>query len=769
MYPGIFLISAATLLFEIALTRIFSVLFFHHFAFLIISTALFGFGLSGIVLFFFKERIRDLRITLTATAILFAISIVVCYQIILLVPYQFKDISENPRQIVRLVLYYALLIVPFFFSGGVIGLILSSFTEKAGRLYCADLIGAAVGCISVLWLVPVLGGSGTIIASSFLASASAIAFWPASKIWRIGSIVVAVAALSLVPQAERYFALPMSQIFLEKHGRFLKAPDRKIEYSAWSPVSRLDVLTTAPSKLLYLDGGSNVSFLVPFRGEVGNMLPRPSFRTVPYMIAPRLTACIIGPGGGEDVLNALSFGVKKVVAVEMDPLIVNIVQGKYSRFLGDIFHHPYVNLVNDEGRSFLRRSDDQYDIIQTVHNCSPMALATGAFNLSESYLFTTEAFREYWDRLNPGGMLAISRAGILRAAPIASVVLQEKGIQDPENYVILTSRRGGGDTGFYLKKGRISSTDLKNLAESQKVTRTYTLYAPSPEHQTEQNIYYKLLVPRLRDSFIREADVVLSPPTDNWPFFDHYQPLGSLKTKTSVAPNEIGKAIAFHNMGDLALYALLAEAAVLSLLFIVLPLFRLKRKNRNVPAVPILLYFSAIGAGFILIEISLFQKHILFMGQPVYSITSVLFSLLLSAGAGSLVFQQNFREGAEKKWLLRIFGALSLLVLLEVFVTPRLLNAFLGLSMLQRFVISGISIAPLGFVLGMPFPFALGIVGKKFPDVVPWGWGLNAYMTVVGSILCVILALTFGFMMNFFVALAIYALGFSAFILRVLR
>lgn len=769
MYPGIFLVSAATLLFEISLTRIFSVLFFHHFAFLIISTALFGFGFSGIVLFFFRDRVHDLRKALTIGTLLFAVSIVLCYQIILLVPYQFKDVAENPRHIVRLVLYYALLIVPFFFSGSVIGLILSTLTEKSGKLYCADLIGAALGCISVLWLVPAIGGSGAIVASAFLAAASGLAFWPASRAIKASAIIVSMLCLLLIPRAEQYFALPMSQIFLEKHGKFLGAPNRKIEYSAWSPVSRLDVLTTAPSRLLYLDGGSNVSFLVPFRGRVENMSPRHSFRTVPYMIAPRLTACIIGPGGGEDVLNALSFGVKKVVAVEMDPLIVNIVQGKYSRFLGDIFHHPYVQLVNDEGRSFLRRSEDQYDIIQTVHNCSPMALATGAFNLSESYLFTKEAFREYWDRLNPGGMLAISRAGILRAAPIASVVLQEKGIQDPENYVIVTSRRAGGDTGFYLKKGRITVEDLKNLASSQKVTRTYTVYAPSAEYQTEQNVYYKLLVPRLRDSFIKEADVVLEPPTDNWPFFDHYQPLGSLQTKTTVLPEEIGSAIAFHNMGDLALYTLLGEAALFSFLFIVLPVFRLKRNNPRTLAMPVLLYFSAIGAGFILIEISLFQKHILFMGQPVYSITSVLFSLLISAGAGSLVFQQWFREGKERKWLLWIFVALMILVFVEMFLTPRLLDRFLGLSMPQRFVISGLTIAPLGFVMGMPFPFALRVIGKRYPEAIPWGWALNAYMTVVGSILCVILALTIGFQMNFLVALAIYAIGFTSFFLRILR
>ena len=763
MYLGIFLISAATLLFEISLTRVFSVFFFHHFAFLIISTALFGFGLSGIFLFFFHKRIANLKNSLSLGALLFAFTILICYQIILFLPHQFKDIAENPRQIVRLVLYYAILIIPFFFSGCVIGLILSSFTEKAGRFYCADLIGAALGCISVLWLVPALGGSGAILASAFLAACSAPAFWPSSKVIKLASFVFAGVTLLLIPGAEKHFALPMSQIFQEKHGTFYQAPSRKIEYSAWSPVSRLDVLTTAPTKLIYLDGGSNVSFLLPFRGRWEEIQPRVNNRTVPFLIAPRKFACIIGPGGGEDVLNAISFGLDRIVAVEMDPLMVKIVRERYREFLGDTFQQPSVELVNDEGRSFLRRTKDQFDIIQTVHNCSPMALATGAFNLSESYLFTMEAFQEYWDRLKPGGMLAINRGGILRAAPLASVILQKNGIPDPENYVMVTLRRGG-DTGFYLKKGRITETEIQNLREYQKGTRVQLIYAPAAEFKTEKNVYYKLLAPHLRDHFIAKADIVLSPPTDNWPFFDHYQRLGSFQASTSILPDELNSALRFHNMGDLALYTLLGEAAVLSFLFIVLPLFRLKKIKSVISPIPILLYFSAIGAGFILIEISLFQKHILFMGQPVYSITSVLFSLLISAGAGSLFLQRWFVEGRERIWLLRIVVALSVLVAVEMFLTPRLLNAFLGFSMIQRFVISGLTIVPLGFVLGMPFPLALRIVGKRFPEAIPWGWGLNAYMTVVGSILCVLFALTFGFRMNFLIALAIYWVGFLSFL-----
>jgi len=201
--------------------------------------------------------------------------------------------------------------------------------------------------------------------------------------------------------------------------------------------------------------------------------------------------------------------------------------------------------------------------------------------------------------------------------------------------------------------------------------------------------------------------------------------------------------------------------------FIVLPLIRLRKK---VPfsTGSLLLYFSALGAGFIMVEISLFQKHILFLGQPVTSISAVLFALLLSAGAGSQLLQNKFRSGRERQWILRIGLALGVLLILEAFAAPLLLDLLLGAGKVARFAISGIVIAPLGLALGMPFPLGIRILGERSPGLIPWAWGLNAYMTVVGSILSVILALLLGFRANFLIALLLYLAGFVA-LLRALR
>lgn len=761
---GIFLIAASTLLLEISLSRIFSVLFFHHFAFLIISTALFGFGFSGVYLFFRKPSAEKLDRYLGVAAILFGLTTLIIYRILLVMPSQSEELMQRPELIVRLLLNYALLAIPFYFSGYVVSAILSTFSEISGKLYAYDLIGAALGCLSVLWLIPAVGGSGAVVLASLIAAVSAMIFAGRNKIVLLCAASFAIGCLLLIPQAEKLFPFPIRGIVESKYpGRQVRT--EKPEYSSWSPISRIDVYpTNSANKIMLLDGGSNVSLMTPFNGDLTSLQPRYNWRVVPFVISHRSTACIIGPGGGEDVLNALSFRTESIDAVEMDPLIVKLVQGRYRNFIGDVFNQPGVNTVNDEGRSFLRRSQKQYDLIQQVHNISPIAIASGALNLSESYLLTKEAFQEYWDHLKPDGMLAINRWGVVRAASIASQILEANRVHDPENYALVTSRqKSGTDISFYLKKGKINAKDLTHLSESLNALGIRIDYAPHPDYQTNRNVYYRLLSIASRDAFIKQADIDLSAPTDDRPFFDHIQKLGSFQQSSSVVPNELNRVLRFLNRGDMALFTLLGEAAVLSSLFILLPVFRFGKHSSAISRWSVLAYFSALGFGFILIEISLIQKHILFLGQPVYSISSVLFSVLLSAGIGSYLFQRYFRDGNERLWLALIPILLGTLLLLELLIMPFVFHLFLGSSKVIRFCISALLIAPLGIFLGMPFPLGIRILGKRTPEIIPWGWALNAYATVIGSILSVMFAILLGFRMNFAIAFLVYTIGFIFF------
>ena len=264
-------------------------------------------------------------------------------------------------------------------------------------------------------------------------------------------------------------------------------------------------------------------------------------------------------------------------------------------------------------------------------------------------------------------MLAINRWGVVRAASTVSVVLQEEGIQDPENYVVVTSRKkSGADTSFYLKKGKLSNEDLNALIKSLEILGIqidYVLCQGGKKNKMFTIVCWPLTAAM---NSLRQSDLDLSPPTDDRPFFDHFQRFGSFQKSTSILPNELNRALQFVNIGDLALLTLLGEAAVLSFLFILVPVIRFGKRPAAISRWSVLAYFLALGFGFILIEISLIQKHILFLGQPVYSITSVLCSILLSAGIGSYLFQRIFREGSESRWLTMLPIALGLLLTFEL-------------------------------------------------------------------------------------------------------
>ena len=318
-----------------------------------------------------------------------------------------------------------------------------------------------------------------------------------------------------------------------------------------------------------------------------------------------------------------------------------------------------------------------------------------------------------------------------------------------------------------MKKGKIGENDLKRLIESSNLLGIRIDYAPHPDYQTNRNVYYRLLSIESRDAFIKQADIDLSAPTDDRPFFDHIQKLGTFPQSSSVVPNELNRVLPFLNRGDMALFTLLGEAAVLSSLFILLPVIRFGKRSSVISHWSVLAYFSALGLGFILIEISLIQKHILFLGQPVYSIISVLFSVLLSAGIGSYLFQRYFRDGNERLWLALIPIVLGTLLLLELLMMPFVFHLFLGSSKVVRFCISAILIAPLGLFLGIPFPLGIRILGMRAPEIIPWGWALNAYATVIGSILAVVFAILLGFRMNFAIAFLAYAIGFVFFLISI--
>jgi len=754
-YIGISLISGATLLMQVAMTRIFSVAFFNHYAFLIISTALFGFGFSGVVLAIFPSIKKfDLNKTLAFFSLCFGISAVIILKIVIAVPLQFGKLDSQTIQMVYLSIYFLGLAIPFFFSGMVVALLLSNIAGEVNKLYFSDLLGAGIGCFLVLPLVPAVTAPGAVMVAAMLACAAAAAFAKLAGKYLVAlSLLFMVAIAALLPFADSYFRVKV-------HEGKRSFRDEETEFSKWGPISRIDITPYGLDKILWIDGGSNQSFMKPFDGNLDALPPSPMAGLV-YDLVKNPDVLVVGPAAGEEVLYTLSHKPKSITGVELDPVICDIMQNEYKGFIGGIYNLPNTKLVNDEGRSYIRRSPDKYDVIQQINNASPTAIASGALNISETYLITVEAFHEYLDHLKPGGYVFIRRYGAIRLAVVAAQALRERGVEHPEEQIIVMSDPlhtvAGGQ--FFLKNGAFTEEELAMFRNPG--IHENLMHGPAALNvQHPKNAEYKSLIadPNAWKKY-DEVGISMFPVTDDRPFFNHFTKFARFNKDT--VPEEFKPIFRVYGNTDNSLLVILGEAAGLAVLFIILPLYIFHRAGLHAPGkIQFLLYFFSLGLAFILIEIVLIQKFTLFMGNPTYSVTIVLFSLLIAAGCGSFLsgrFKQN-PKGA----LMVVITAIALICIAEFTFAPKIFEIFLGNSMPVRMFVSALMIFPLGMMMGMPFPLGITLANRVAPRLIPWVWGINGYATVIGSVLCVILALSLGFKAVIFVACGIYVAGLIA-------
>lgn len=757
-YLGIAIVCGATLILELTLTRLFAFIFFNHFAFLIISTALFGLGLSGVILSIFPVLRRfNFHKMLMLLATCLSLSVIVTLKVVLNVPLQFGEMGEKPIQFLYLLIYYLALAIPFFFAGTIIVLLLSNFPEKVNKLYFADLVGAGMGCLAVILIVPKLGAPGAVLVTALLGLIAALFLgqWADKRLLVVDAVLFAAIIVLFVYRD----ALFQTTVHEAKRDFKKSQMAGEVEFSKWGPVSRIDVTPHGPYKIIWIEGGTNQGYMVPFNGKVSTLRPDRRAAEV-YRLVQNPEVLVVGPAGGEEVLYALSYRPRSIIGVELDPVIVDIVQGRYRRFIGGVFNQPNVKLFNDEGRSFIRRSKQKYDIIQQIKSASPVAIASGAVNLSETYLITLEAFHEYLDRLKEGGFIYIQRWGAIRLAVVAAQVLRARGVAYPEEQIIIMHdplRSFGGGT-FILKNGAFTEQELDAFREPG--VHENVLYGPkaldvaNPQYEE----YYKLIAsPDGWKHYYNEVGIDLSPVSDDRPFFNHFTRF--LRFDVRKMPPGFEMFLQNFKRSDLILLVILGEALLLSLIFIILPLYLFKRSGLRSPGkIRFLLYFCALGMGFILIEISFIQKFTLFMGNPNYSVAVVLFAILTAAGCGSYL-SGKFRL-PPKRALSVVIPAIAVLCALILFTSPIIFKACLGYPIGVRVLVAVLLIAPLALLMGMPFPLGITLTNQVSRRLIPWVWGINGYATVIGSVLCVILALVFGFKVVIFIAAGIYLAGF---------
>ncbi len=779
-YLGVFLLSAALLLFEVSLTRIFSVILWGNIAFMVVSTALFGFGLSGVFLGLRKKE------NISATPALFClasgIAIVFAYFVITHVPFQMWQFHRHPLNYLYLLCWELAIMLPFFLGGMSLVTIFSKYLESSGKLYGVDLIGAAVGSFLMLGLINFFGGEGLIIIAGVLALVASMLFSNPSQI-KMNRVSL---ALIILLSGTSFFTSDLMPLkFYQSKRRFNEILKKGwLLDTKWSALSRVDIAKHKPNtgplkgqRMLgvWIDGGTNASIILPWDGNLETLKPQTneSIGAVDFLkndSAPN--SLIIGPSGGKEVLFALSHGAKHIDAVEMDPSIVSFANSpRFADYMGHLYQNPKVNFVNDEGRAFMKRQpENNYDIIQFVNNYTPVAIASGAINLTETFLITKEAFKEYYRHLTPNGVLALHRGATLRVALTAIEALRELGISNPEQHLLITNGEYMAFQGFYLKKQPWTEEEADKLLSYLTPLLHYgrELVLWNPLHPKD-NLYKKVLEssPEKQKHYYNSFNVNLSPATDDQPFIEHLAKFGKVELSSEL-PQE------FHQRndekwrgiiprGDLPYIAIFAVSALLALLFVATPLVLFARGAIKLPGFfNYMIFYAALGFNFIVVEICLMKRYILFLGHPAYSITTILVALLLGAGIGSIL-SNSFDKTKIRKNIMLSTLAILFFILFESNVTPMLFEKFLAYSFLPRMSLAILFILPLGILMGMPFNLGLKLIENSIKDeynrrqLVAWAWGINGYATVMGSSATVFIALFFGFK----VALMAAALGYQ--------
>jgi hypothetical protein len=743
------LCSFSSLLLELSLTRLFSVVLFYHFAFLSISLALLGLGAGGVFAYLKRDWLlnwntRAIGAFFTAAC---SLAVVAVLEIVLHSP---VNLTLSGRDVRALSFLYLSSAVPFFLIGCLFSVVFARHPQAISRLYGADLVGGALACLATVPLLNFLGAPNAILAAAItLAVASGVS----SSGWRPRFLAGALAFLLLTTMFANSIHPFIDIIYAKGHRRV------GVEYSRWNAISRVEV-DRNPDGARYVvidaDASTAIMGVDPYhlrsQGWEAALMSTPA--SVPNVLRPHGEYAIIGPGGGVDVLRAVANGSPKVTGIEINPIIVNdVMRGRYADFSHHLYQIPEVNIHVDDGRSFIRSSRDRYDVLQMTLVDTWASTAAGAFALSENNLYTVEAFHEYFEHLKPDGLLAITRwefkepREALRVVSLAIDALHQLGVtQSADNLIVISDGPldSDGRPVLVLAKRRPFTSEEQEIITRHLSAHPNLVVQYLPWHPAG-NVFSELIKSNDPFAFARNYKFNVAPVSDNAPFLFFTLKLGQ------VISRGVARGIDWKvNVGVavLGLVLLLSIAAVLA--FLILPMiFGAWRRQGTTTS---LLYFVAIGLGYILVEIAFIQRFVLFLGHPTYALTVVIFLMLLSSGAGSLLSRRWHKSNslARAPLVAIIVGLLA-----YVMVLPRILPAMVGVAFILKLVISGLLLIPLGFFMGMPFPsglraLALASAGQKTTTEsstssgVEWAWAMNAASSVLGSVLAMVIAIRFG-------------------------
>ena len=730
---GLLLLSASGMAFEVVLTHLFSVIFQYHFAFLAVSTAILGLGIGAMLGFNLKlsggSQVPD-WLSQTASVLAIALPLVVIL---------FNLTGFVPGYVLQIVLGAC----PFAVIGLLTSQLYKLFDKDAPWLYAFDLGGAALGLIGALALLSVMSAPNVSFVLALLAGASALAFslGKRSRRWiPVGATALAVVCLgiNLLTRVVNLPRLSASAVPADKTMFQLltdPASGARLIDSTWSSFARVDLVTSSDANQMYAFTNAGAgSYMIHFTGDLSQVESLKSqVEYIPFLNFTPGKTLILGAGAGKDVLQALLAGSKDITAVEINPAMVAMTR-RHADFNGGIFDYPGVTTVVADGRDYLERSSTAYDMIylNLVYSQAP---APGSNALSEAYIFTTPAFKLYWQHLAPDGRVAIvAHQGLEGARSMVTAIqaLNLEGVSAREALKHLallmynSTDPNQATTVMILQKAVFTADEVTRLQQAGQAAGMVPLFLTG----TYEALFKSLASgENTLNQFLTQKDFNLFPTGDDSPFFFNLTP---------GLPQPL-----------IILLAIAGAAMALYLLYLLV--------TRNRPGGGQLFFFGGLGLGYILIEVPLIQRTLLLVGSPTTAMVVVLTALLLSGGLASYL---TSRWGTEKLWEKLSLAALVVAILAAVlaFFQPGWLPALEAMAPVPRILLGGLTLAPLGFFMGIPFANGLRLGGLRNKRVLPYVWGWNAVASVGGSALAASTAIWSGFTLSILVGAGCYLL-----------
>lgn len=760
------ILSITIIAFQLVLMQILSIVQWYHFAYMIISVALLGFGAGGSFLSIFREwSLKHFEVLLPALMIFSGATMALVV-----------GLSQNPSirfdsyllftefsHIGRLFFTYLLFFIPLFLGALAIGLVFVKLVDNIGMIYFANLLGSGIGGLVAIGLIWLFLPQQLPAILSLLSVMAGIIAMPDK--FRIPIITIAILSMAIIAYA--IFKPPKLVLSEFKSlSKTLDLPDAEITLSESSPYGLINLVAapalryapglslnytdTVPVRKALFDNGNWLGPLIPWKSSGSDFMMEYTTSALPYVMKRRERVLVLDAGTGEDVAHAVIQNAHEIKAVEPNQVVMSLLKNELASETDSLYFHPKVSIHNMASRTYLLTQTTQYDLIN-LPVVSAFGGTSGLNALQEQYLLTKEAFKEMWNQLNEEGVISISSwmdypyRNPLKVLSTIVEMLAEQGIHHPGDYI--AAIRSWGTITFVVKKSPLARAEVQRIRDFCEKMYFDPAILPGlkPGERTNYNAlqdeqffdHLESILSDERTAFYEAYDFNIRPATDNRPYFSQFIKWKSLPHLAELFGSQ---AVPFFEIGYLIVVITLIQIVIAAVLLIILPLFWIGWKGGYRGWT--IFYFGGLGLGYMFVELILIQRFTLYFGNPIYAAAAVISFMLVCSGFGSY-FSSRLKPERENFFL--VLGIIiSLLILYAIILTPILQNTIswnIGFKILLAFVI----IAFPTFVMGIPFPIGLRFLSNRNQAVVPWAWGINGCLSVVSTALVTIVAVELGF------------------------